>query len=495
MSSACIFYPTSRKDAPSRGLKHAFNDARLSRRFEHLQSKMCECQTYVAGGLSESWSGQMACYRFFNNARVSLGEVIGLCTEVSPDAVAGRNILALIDGTSVSLECKRKNAPRWVGMGVVESNSTPGFFLYPSLLLDRDSGEIIGLGDISIFTKPHSPSDPEENRKGRYQRRLLPFEQKSSSVWMLVAGNTQQSLSGAASVTYVMDRGADIYESLSGILGMGGCDLIVRADSRRLASSKHNGKQEGIGSVVSRSPRAGIRKVKLRALCHRSKSSRKMVVRKAREAKLEIRYAKVYLSSALKKSSIKSPFWVVQARELASSPPFGEDPVEWTILTSIPVESMEDACGVLDSYCSRWWVEQLFRGLKKDGVDIERIELEDPEAIKKYTIMAMKASVEALRLVAARDGSDNAPASEIFSGKECEVLESIGSNLEGGTEKLRNPHRQDSLAWAAWIIARLGGWKGYQSQRPPGPATMSKGLEIFRNAVWMDGLMKDMYKP
>ena len=64
---------------------------------------------------------------------------------------------------------------------------------------------------------------------------------------------------------------------------------------------------------------------------------------------------------------------------------------------------------------------------------------------------------------------------------ESSILEqclSLQSKIEDQGE-LKNPHRSDSLAWAAWIVARLGGWSGYQSQRPPGIITMEKGLEKF----------------
>ncbi|HEX2184661.1 MAG TPA: hypothetical protein VHN78_04045, partial [Chloroflexota bacterium] len=49
----------------------------------------------------------------------------------------------------------------------------------------------------------------------------------------------------------------------------------------------------------------------------------------------------------------------------------------------------------------------------------------------------------------------------------------------GPTVKQRNPHAPGSLAWAAWIIARLGGWKGYARERPPGPITFLHGLHRF----------------
>jgi hypothetical protein len=55
----------------------------------------------------------------------------------------------------------------------------------------------------------------------------------------------------------------------------------------------------------------------------------------------------------------------------------------------------------------------------------------------------------------------------------------ICKKLEGKTKKQINPYAKGSMAWAAWIIARLGGWNGYQSESPPGPITMLRGLQKF----------------
>jgi hypothetical protein len=36
-----------------------------------------------------------------------------------------------------------------------------------------------------------------------------------------------------------------------------------------------------------------------------------------------------------------------------------------------------------------------------------------------------------------------------------------------------------TLSFDTWTIARLGGWKGYKSQRPPGLTTLQEGLDKF----------------
>jgi hypothetical protein len=53
--------------------------------------------------------------------------------------------------------------------------------------------------------------------------------------------------------------------------------------------------------------------------------------------------------------------------------------------------------------------------------------------------------------------------------------------LEGKTEKLKNPYAKEDLAWAAWIIGRLEGWKVYNAKRPPGVITPHEGWVRFHN--------------
>ena len=77
---------------------------------------------------------------------------------------------------------------------------------------------------------------------------------------------------------------------------------------------------------------------------------------------------------------------------------------------------------------------------------------------------------------------------------EIDTLAAVEQRFQGKTQKQSNPHQTNSLAWAAWIIARLGGWNGYASSKPPGPITFYNGLAYFRACA--DGwALRDVYMP
>ncbi|RJP34387.1 MAG: hypothetical protein C4527_02330 [Candidatus Omnitrophota bacterium] len=75
-----------------------------------------------------------------------------------------------------------------------------------------------------------------------------------------------------------------------------------------------------------------------------------------------------------------------------------------------------------------------------------------------------------------------------------EFQEQLLPHLEGKTAKQKNPYSRSNLAWSAWIIARLGGWKSYYSKGAlPGHNTMKRGLESFYQQFigWQIALSSD----
>jgi hypothetical protein len=95
-----------------------------------------------------------------------------------------------------------------------------------------------------------------------------------------------------------------------------------------------------------------------------------------------------------------------------------------------------------------------------------------------FAAAATVAAVTVKQLVQARDGNTEQRLTDAFDPDDQPVIEAVSAKLEGKTERQRNPHPKGTLAFAAWVMARLGGWTGYYGK--PGAHVMRRGLEEFR---------------
>lgn len=86
-----------------------------------------------------------------------------------------------------------------------------------------------------------------------------------------------------------------------------------------------------------------------------------------------------------------------------------------------------------------------------------------------------------MQLVHGRDGTTGQSLTDAFDAADEPLIEALVTKLEGKTQKQKNPHAPGTLARAAWVIGRLGGWSGYVGgcNKPPGPKTMHDGLLRF----------------
>ena len=101
-----------------------------------------------------------------------------------------------------------------------------------------------------------------------------------------------------------------------------------------------------------------------------------------------------------------------------------------------------------------------------------------PRAMMNLVAAASIAAVTVMQLVKGRDGADQRRLNDAFEPDDQRILEAIGDKLEGKTIRQKNPHPKGTLAFAAWVIARLGGWTAYYGK--PGPKVMHLGLEAFQ---------------
>jgi hypothetical protein len=202
---------------------------------------------------------------------------------------------------------------------------------------------------------------------------------------------------------------------------------------------------------------------------------------------MTLRYAKVTIHKrrkCLDDVPEELTCYCVYAIEDPSSVPASEAPIEWRLLTSHVVDTVEHAVQCVEWYKCRWFVEELFRVSKSEGFRIESVQLENGAAVKKLIVLTMYAALRCVTLKRAYDEQDErVPTSRLFDETERELLEVEMERIHRHSPKAldgRNPFREHSLAWAAWIIARLGGWSGYvKAHGKPGYITMKIGLDRF----------------
>ncbi len=129
-------------------------------------------------------------------------------------------------------------------------------------------------------------------------------------------------------------------------------------------------------------------------------------------------------------------------------------------------------------YKLRWLVELFFAALKGSGLQLEECLLERGLAVQRLMLLGFPCAIMILQLQRSRE-NQLLEARIVFSDDEITFLQILTPKLEGKTVKQQCSYTRGSLAWATWVIARLGGCKGYASERPAGVKTFYWGLQKF----------------
>lgn len=144
------------------------------------------------------------------------------------------------------------------------------------------------------------------------------------------------------------------------------------------------------------------------------------------------------------------------------------------------MESLDAALLCIERYSCRWIIEEGFRILKKEGFNIEASELSHGKAIRKLCLLMLETIIKLfLMQIAYAMPEEEVNLQSCFSEQQIACMEQQVTQLEGKTQKLKNPYTPADLKRYIWVIARLGGWKGYSSERKPGITTFWIGLQNF----------------
>jgi hypothetical protein len=394
--------------------------------------------------------------RFLRNDKVTAEEIAAHAAERTAARAAGRDVVVVQDTSELSLGGRRAKANGYGPIG--KGGALRGLLQHAALAVDASNGGVIGLVDAKLWNRPGGKAK---------HRRSRTTKQKESQRWLDSTRRAAEVLTEAASITVVSDRESDIYEHFASCPQ--GTHLIVRACQNRRIEADEEEQIDLLFAHIDSLPEQGRFKLKIPAAPGR----------KARSSELAIRFSPVTLRKPLHGAAglpDTVAVAVVDVREIST--PEGGKSLHWRLLTTCPVTNIADARGIVDRYRMRWVVEEYFHTQKTGGFDIEAADISDPKVMIRFAAAVAVAAVSVMQLVKARDGSTGQNLLETFEAADQSILEAVSTKLEGKTERQKNPHPKGSLAFAAWVLAHLGGWDGYYGK--PGPKTMRLGLEAFQ---------------
>jgi len=427
-----------------------FGDVRREQVGARLFQRAVETGSLVLRRLGGDRNGEASIGNFLGSPHVTPAEILDSAARRTAAACHGRCIVAAQDTTEINFSGRHGKRR---GLGPAGDGKTPGFFVHAMVAIDADDEAVLGVVHAHIWTRPMQAATARRSRA---------IEDKESIRWIKATAAASDVLAGAAQLIVVGDREFDIYSQFARVPA--GVDLIVRAaQNRKLAD------EDGcLFSAPSDWREFGTMEIHVPPSPGKTKRDARVTVKAGRVSIAKPRHS----GAASDPASVMLTY--VEVAEI--DPPKGEDPIIWRLLTTLPVVGEPDefaaASDIVRLYRLRWRIEQVFRGMKSDGLCLEETQVQDAARLFNLAAIALTAAVRTSQLVDARDGGPR-PATDVADPQLIAAAEAIGPTLEGRTERQKNPHPLRSLAWLSWIVARLGGWNCYY--KPPGPKTMRIG--------------------
>jgi hypothetical protein len=387
-----------------------------------------------------------AAYRFFSNEEIDSDGV--LSSHVAQTLGRMRQVpvvLAVQDTTEFNLA----HLPETTGLGLGTGGNRHGFLMH-SLLAVTPDGLPLGVLGMKTWVR-----DPEEAGKGK-QRRKRDIRDKESVKWLegLERLETLKVQCPDTHVVGVSDREGDVYDVFIAPRSTG-VDWLVRAAWNRRVEHP----EKYLWDAVEAAPALGQTTLQV-------PGSGKTP---ARSAQLTLRCLPVQLRPPRSRPGKGANVEVFVIHALETDAPEGVDPLEWMLLTSVPTHTHEQVLERLAWYARRWTIESWHRVLKS-GCRVEARQFGDLDRFVRATALFAVISWRILyaTLLARLDG--DLPCEVLLQPIEWRALYCRVHQTK------KTPAKIPSLAQAVLWIAKLGGYLGRKSDRPPGPTPIWRGF-------------------
>jgi len=436
-------------------------DIRIQKRIEFSMNKMFTLGSSIVNRLSSLHSEKIGFYRMLSNTRFSYNDLLEGSFKLCLSNIDTNHVLAIQDTTEFNYGgLKSKLGKDDPDIGPTGSSKIAGYFCHPMLIVNPVSNSLLGLSSAQFYNR----SWGQLNKKERNYTKL-DIEEKESYRWIKSLIETKDLIPENVEITIIGDRENDIFEDFDRVPDER-TNLLIRSRCDRNIVGEH----KKLYNLLDNTVIAGSIEVEINGQKNRKK----------RVALIDVKFtkAKICAPSGLKVSQKNIEIYVVEATENTATIPENEAGISWKLLTTHKVDNLEKAVECINWYKKRWLIEELFRVIKTKGFEIESSQLGDGFKLKKLLAMTLEVALQVMRLKLSLN-DESQKQDNLFDSNEIKFLEKLNGKIEGATKKQKNPYDGNSLAWITWIIARIGGWTGYNSQGPPGYITVKNGLDRY----------------
>ena len=413
-----------------------------------------------------SHAASKAAYRFLQSPQVSYERLMRPHVEQTQALMRAqqpRRVLLIQDTTEIDYQ----HHPTTSGLGPVGQGNHHGYLLQTVLAVEPQSQQVLGIAAQEPFLR--QPAPPGETSQQRAKR-----AHKESEVWQRQVQRMGAAPAGCDYI-HVGDRGSDIFAFLRECQKQG-CGFLVRVQHDRRVDLRVDQAERPVPSAARRhgSQRAATQEP-VRHLFEEVRSwperSQQVVEldgnqkRKRREARLCLSWGTLRLWPPDGEAGKgERPMVVTVLRSWEPSPPEGVEALEWLLLTSVAVESEEQAWERVDWYRRRWIVEDYHQCLKT-GCRIEARQEQTYDGLRTLLGFLAPLAVRLLQVRAAARQEPERAASEILPAEVVQVVAHLS--------KVAPEHLTARRCWHR--IAQAGGYLGRKGDGEPGWKTLWKG--------------------
>jgi Transposase DNA-binding/Transposase Tn5 dimerisation domain len=437
-----------------------FHDQRLNTRCQTILSRFAEAPQTSIPVACRGWSETDAAYKFFAHPRVTANRILAPHHKRTRERCGLHPVVLVVQDTT---ELDYTHGGLTIeGLGVLDHRGRRGMHLHVNAAFSPEGCCLGVLGAEFIVRSPETIGQAR-------QRSQLPIADKESQRWL--TGYEQAcALRKELIVTQVVsiaDCEADIYELLvAGQLNDGSrrrkADWIIRARHDRSLPERMQGQgawcYQKLRATLESQPEQFRYEIELQRTPKRA----------ARQAVLVVRATTVTLKPPPRRGEKLPPVTlnVVLVEEI--DPPADVEPVDWMLLTCLPIDAPDQIRQVIEYYTHRWPIEPFFRTLKT-GCKIEDLRLESIDRLQPCIAMYMIVAWRVMFVTMLGRECGDMPADVLFADQEWRSTWQV-------VRKEPPPASPPSLSEFIKLLASLGGYLGRRRDPPPGPKAIWIGI-------------------